>query len=444
MEARSRARGSALDARRGSPAATRGSRTASPCSCARSPDTVTRASPTAPATRSTPSLPQIAKDVTRSAARRSTRRPPCVAGEGQVHFTAKLSAAQPWTVTILNSAGTPGGAGQRHRHCGRLDVGCLRCRPIATRGRSRRRARARPPERSARVRRSPCRRRLLRRAEVAPGETATLRLHAHGPRDRHRARSSRRPGRTLSTLLVATKPAGTQTLELHAPPGLLNGQYTLGLSAAAGAKTATAAIPFTIDDILTGLAATGTSLSFTLERARSRSRSRCCKAATVVAVPAVPAARQAPRPSRGTSSLPTAPSSRRALHARAHRRRTSSGRSRAPPTSRSIRQPLRSASSPIARCGSASARRRRFGLRSARRLHACAEEAGDDAVLAKTKPTRYTLTATDAAGNRRRALPAIGRSPGVVGALELAEDRGEKRRALDLPDRARSARTSAA
>src|SRR4029079_10552214 len=59
--------------------------------------------------------------------------------------------------------------------------------------------------------------------------------------------------------------------------------------AVAGAKTATAAIPFTVDDILTGVTVTGTSLGFTLTRPPFALTFQVLRNTTVVAVPAVPA-----------------------------------------------------------------------------------------------------------------------------------------------------------
>src|SRR5262249_29889922 len=51
----------------------------------------------------------------------------------------------------------------------------------------------------------------------------------------------------LATLLTTTKPAGSQTLAFTPPPGLLNGEYAVVVSAVSGTRTATATIPFAVD-----------------------------------------------------------------------------------------------------------------------------------------------------------------------------------------------------
>src|SRR5207247_345707 len=73
-------------------------------------------------------------------------------------------------------------------------------------------------------------------------------------------------GQALSTLLTAQKPAGSQTLAITPPPGLLNGQYAIALAATSGAKVASALVPFVLDDILGGFRATGPTLSYPLDR----------------------------------------------------------------------------------------------------------------------------------------------------------------------------------
>jgi hypothetical protein len=95
-------------------------------------------------------------------------------------------------------------------------------------------------------------------------------------------------GVVLANLLTAPKPAGVQTLQFTPPPGLLNGTYTIALSATAPAKTVTASIPFTVDDILTGLTATGPTLHFTLTRLPASLGFQVLRGTQVVATPPVP------------------------------------------------------------------------------------------------------------------------------------------------------------
>src|SRR5206468_5310950 len=79
-----------------------------------------------------------------------------------------------------------------------------------------------------------------------------------------------------------------QTFAFTPPLGLPNGQYVLVVSAAANERTATATVPLVIDDILTGLAAKGTSLSFTLARAPVSLVFQVSQGASLVATPVVP------------------------------------------------------------------------------------------------------------------------------------------------------------
>jgi hypothetical protein len=233
-------------------------------------------------------LPQIAKDVAALGGPKIYAPVALRAGEGQVRFTAKLSVAQPWTVTILSSSGAQVAQGSGTGSTvdwtwdGSVAAPDRYSWTIAS-----------PSARSAtgtlgtvaalavqKVGATP--------AQVAPGETTTFAYTLSTPATVTATLVSP-VGQVLSTLLVAAKPAGSQTLSFTPPPGLLNGQYTIGLSAAAGSRTVAAAIPFTVDDIVSGLTATGTSLSFTLTRAPVSLAFQVLRDAAVVAVPTVPA-----------------------------------------------------------------------------------------------------------------------------------------------------------
>jgi hypothetical protein len=234
-------------------------------------------------------LPQIAKDVSALGGPKIYAPAASQSGEGQVHFTAQLSVAQPWAVTILDSAGvqvaqgTGAGSAVNWTWDGSTAPPDRYAWTIASAG-ARSATGTVGTGAALAVQKA-----LASPAEVAPGETATFSYTLTAPATVTATLVSP-AGQVLSTLLVATKPAGVQTLSFTPPPGLLNGQYTLGLSAVAGAKTATAAIPFTVDDILTGLAATGTSLSFTLTRPPFSLVFQVLHDATVVATPVAPAA----------------------------------------------------------------------------------------------------------------------------------------------------------
>ena len=204
-----------------------------------------------------------------------------------MRFGAKLSVAQAWTVTVPSSAGVEIAQGSGTG----LAVDWTWDGSAA------------PPDRYTWTIASPSARSATGTlggvaalavqqpsaapAEVAPGETTTLAYTLTTPAVVTVTLVSP-ASQVLSTLLVAAKPAGRQTLTLTPPPGLLNGQYTAAISAVAGAKTATAAIPFLVDDVVTGLAASGTSLGFTLTRAPFSLAFQVLHAGTVVAVPTVP------------------------------------------------------------------------------------------------------------------------------------------------------------
>ena len=232
-------------------------------------------------------LPQIAKDVAALGGPKIYAPVALRAGEGQANFTAMLSVAQPWTVTILSSSGVQVAQGTGSGTAVDWTWDTSAAAPdryswtIAS-----------PSARSAtgtlgtgaalavqKVSATP--------AQVAPGETASFAYTLTAPATVTATLVSPL-GQMLSTLLVTAKPAGAQTLSFTPPPGLPNGQYTIGLTAAGGSKTVAAAIPFTVDDIVTGLSTTGTALSFTLTRAPLSLALQVLHDSAVVAVPALP------------------------------------------------------------------------------------------------------------------------------------------------------------
>ena len=220
VAARPRARRSALDADVDARAATRGSRAACPCSCARSPATATPASPTARATRCTRELPQIAKDVARSAApkiyapsRSRSRR-----GPGALHGEALRRAA----VDGHGRSTRPACRWRRARGTGTAVDWTWDApprRPTATRGRSRRRAHVPRRARSARAPHSRVQKATASPAEVAPGETATFAYTLTAPATVTATLVSP-AGQVLSTLLVAHEAGGRADAQLHAAAGL--------------------------------------------------------------------------------------------------------------------------------------------------------------------------------------------------------------------------------
>jgi hypothetical protein len=209
-------------------------------------------------------------------------------GEGQVRVTATLSTAQPWTVTVASSSGATvaqgagtgtavdwtwdGSAAPPDRYTWTIAAANARS-ATGSLGSVAALALQKPS---------------VSQSSIAPGDTATFAYTLTAPATVTATLVSP-TGEPLAPLLTAQKPAGAQTLAFTPPAGLLNGQYTLALSAVAGARTVTASIPFVVDDLLTGVAVSGSSLSFNLARAPTSIDFQVLRGSEVVAVPAVPA-----------------------------------------------------------------------------------------------------------------------------------------------------------
>jgi hypothetical protein len=231
-------------------------------------------------------LPQIAKDVAVLGGPKIYAPAVARTGEGQTSFTARLSVAQPWTVTVVNSAGvqvaqgTGSGTAVDWTWDGSLAPPDRYAWTIAT-----------PNARSATgalgaVTAFAVQKTAALPAAVAPGETTTVSytLTAAASVTINLVSPA---GAVLANLLTAQKPKGSQTLAFTPEPGLPNGSYAIIVSATAGAKTATASAPVVVDDILTGLVATGPSMSFTLTRVPTALAFQVLQGTQVVAAPAV-------------------------------------------------------------------------------------------------------------------------------------------------------------
>jgi hypothetical protein len=232
-------------------------------------------------------LPQIAKDV--AALGGPKIYAPAVArnGEGQWRFTARVSTPQPWTVSIVDPAGSEvaEGAGSGTTVDWTWDASTA------------------PPDRYTWTIAVP----NARSASGAIGATAALAVQKPAALP-----SAVEPGeattisytltaaatvtvslvgangQAVATLLTAPKPAGAQTLTFTPPPGLPSGRYTISISAAAGARNVTVGIPFAFDDILTGFTTAGTSVSYTLTRPPASVAFEVLRDNGVVATPATP------------------------------------------------------------------------------------------------------------------------------------------------------------
>jgi hypothetical protein len=140
-------------------------------------------------------------------------------------------------------------------------------------------------------------------AAVAPGETTTI-SYTLTARATVTANLVSSAGLVLSNLLTASKPAGSQTLQFTPPPGLLNGSYTIALTATAATRTVSAAIPFTVEDILTGLTSVGPDLTFTLTRLPLSLTFQVLRGSQVVETPPVPALVVGPQTLTWDSAVP--------------------------------------------------------------------------------------------------------------------------------------------
>ena len=206
--------------------------------------------------------------------------------ETQSRFTARLSVAQPWTVTITSSAGqqVAQGAGTGVKVDWTWDSAAV------------------PPDRytwtiattnarSATGTLGTARPLALHDvsvapAQVAPGDTLTVGYTLTAPATVTASLTSA-TGQVVGQLGTVQEPAGTWTLTYVPPPGTADGAYAITLTATAGSRRATAAAPFVLDDILTGLLVSPSSATFTLARPAQLVTAQITSGAQVVATPVV-------------------------------------------------------------------------------------------------------------------------------------------------------------
>jgi hypothetical protein len=185
--------------------------------------------------------------------------------ETHTRFTARLSVTQPWTVTITSSTGAQvaqgTGAGTTvdwtwdgttappDKYTWTIAAGSARA-ATGTLG-------ATTALTLQNVVASP---QLL-----APGETTTVAYTLTAPAT-VTATLVGPTGQALASLLTTQKPAGAQTLVFTPPPGLANGAYFVALTATAGMAAVTANAPFTLDDILGSFVANASSATLDFTR----------------------------------------------------------------------------------------------------------------------------------------------------------------------------------
>ncbi len=336
-------------------------------------------------------LPQIAKDVAALGGPKIYAPLAAQSAESQVRFTARLSAPQPWTVTVTGSTGAQvaQGTGTGSAVDWTWD------------------ASAAPPDKYAWTIASPnarsatgtlgavaalaVQKAAAAPAELAPGETTTFSYTLTTPATVSVTLVSP-TGDVMSTLLTAPKLAGTQTLAFTPQPGLPNGRYTAQINATAGTRSVSVAIPLQIDDIVAGFTVSPKTVALTLARAPLAVSLQVLRGPSVVATPtAMPAA--------GAQTI-ALPKLRDGAYTVSLSITDDVGT-----FSRSL--PLGIDTSPP-RVTVLSYRNLRFRISEAATLVLTAgghtyrrvlPKSATTQFWLKTKPTRYVLTATDAAGN---------------------------------------------
>jgi hypothetical protein len=203
-------------------------------------------------------------------------------GEGQVRFTARLSASGPWTVNVTDSSGAQVAQGQGTGTAVDWTWDGSTAPPDRYRWTI-----ASPNARPATGALGATTALALQKAglsptAVAPGEAATVSYALTTPAAVTATLVSP-AGQTVATLLSAQMPAGSQTLSFTPPPGLADGPYTVAITATSGSATVNATVPVTIESILTGFTLNGVQVQFTLTRAPIAATFQVLRGSTVVA-----------------------------------------------------------------------------------------------------------------------------------------------------------------
>jgi hypothetical protein len=206
--------------------------------------------------------------------------------ETHSRVTAKLSVAQPWTVTITSSGGqqVAQGAGTGTKVDWTWDSAAAPpdryTWTIAT-------ANARPASGALGALR-PLTLQGVSAApgQVAPGDTLTVAYTLTAPAA-VTATLTNGTGQVVEQLGTVHEPAGSWTLTYVPPAGTADGAYAIALTATDGSRIAAASAPFVLDDILTGLLVAPGSATFSLTRPAQLVTAQITNGAHVVAAPAV-------------------------------------------------------------------------------------------------------------------------------------------------------------
>ena len=209
--------------------------------------------------------------------------------ETETRVTAKLSAAIPWTVTITSSSGAQVAQGSGvgpsvdwtwdasaapvDRYTWTISAGTIAAGTARTATGTFGSTTALTLQK---VSASP--------GAAAPGQTVTIGYTLSAPA-LVSATLANAAGQTVAALLSTQKPAGAQTLAVTPPAGLPKGQYSVVLTAVSGAKTVTATAPFAVDDILVAFVASSLGATVTLARAPFSLTLQVLQGTTVLATP---------------------------------------------------------------------------------------------------------------------------------------------------------------
>jgi hypothetical protein len=189
--------------------------------------------------------------------------------ETRTRITARLSVAQPWTVTVTGSSGqqVAQGAGTGTKVDWTWDASLAPpdryTWTIATAN-----ARSATGTVGTAVTAPAVQRVSASPTALRAGETLTVKYTLAAPANVTIALVDG-SGQTLATLLTAQKPAGAQTFTFVPPSGFYNGAYSIAVTASSGNKTVTATAPFTMDDILGDVTVTPAGATLTFTRAPS-------------------------------------------------------------------------------------------------------------------------------------------------------------------------------
>jgi len=246
-------------------------------------------------------LPQIAKDV--AALGTPKLYAPLANGKlgGPIRFSARLTSALPWTVTVTDSSGTVAAQGS-----GTGTVADWTWDATVAPVQRYTWAIATPGARSASgaigtssvalaLQKVAATRSLLSPGGDPVDDSMTVSYTLTAPAT-VTATFVDANGQVLSTLFAEAKAAGAQTFTFTAPTGLVAGPYTIQLAAiTTTGAIASASLPFTIDDTLDGFTSSTTrfsavahgavSLSFTLTRGPVSTELQVLRGTDVVATP---------------------------------------------------------------------------------------------------------------------------------------------------------------